>query len=118
MEKIRGRFSPAGSAVSGVIRESERTNEAYRIARGRYRRAEAVARLLIQFRMRHQLSQDQLAGLLGTSASAVSRLESGTHVPSLTTLSRIAEAVGEQLVIGFQVDRSKDPQSKLTLVAL
>lgn len=109
-------MSPMGSAVSDVVRRTEKADSEYRNVRARYRRAEAVARLLIQFRMRHNLSQEQLAELMGTSAPAISRLESGTHVPSLTTLIRVGEAVGERLVIGYE--SSKGRGRNTTLVAV
>lgn len=96
------RLSPIGSPVAEGIRLAEAEDAEYRKARAHFSRAEAVARLLIQLRMRHGLTQEQLAGLMGTSVPAISRLESGTHVPSLTTLSRLAEAAGERLVIGFE----------------
>src|SRR6266851_1795245 len=97
-----GRLRPVGDSVADDIRRHKKTDAAYRKVRSRLARAEAVARLLIQFRMRHEFTQEQLARLIGTSTPAISRLESGTHVPSLTTLSRLAEAAGEQLVIGFE----------------
>jgi DNA-binding XRE family transcriptional regulator len=90
------RISPLGAGVARDIRRRE-NDAAYRKVQARLGRAEAVARLLIQFRMRLNLTQEQLAHLMGTSTPAISRLESGTHVPSLTTLSRLAEAAGEQL---------------------
>jgi DNA-binding XRE family transcriptional regulator len=97
----RSRVGPVGASVADDIRRHEKADMEYRKVRARFARAEAVARLLIQFRMKHNLTQEQLAQLMGTSAPAISRLESGTHVPSLTTLSRLAEAAGERLVIGF-----------------
>jgi DNA-binding XRE family transcriptional regulator len=96
------RIGPIGASVAADIRRHEKADPAYRKVRARLARAETVARLLIQFRMEHNLTQHQLAKLMGTSTPAISRLESGTHVPSLTTLSRLAEAAGERLVIGFQ----------------
>jgi len=110
--------SPIGNAVADDIRRQEKVDPEYRKVRARFARAEAVARLLIQFRMKHNLTQEQLAELMGTSAPAISRLESGTHVPSLTTLSRLAEAAGERLVIGFtKVDAASSNKAR-TLVAV
>ncbi len=46
------------------------------------------------------LSQEAVAELMGTTKSAVSRLEtSGKHAPSLTTLKKYAQAVGCRLEI-------------------
>lgn len=93
---------PIGSAVADGIQRQEADDEEYRKLRAHFARAEAVARLLIQLRMKHDFTQEQLAELMGTSTPTISRLESGTHVPSLTTLARLVEAAGERLVIGFQ----------------
>ena len=112
------RLSPVGARFAVDIRRSERVDPEYRKVRTRLARAEAVARLLIRFRMQHNLTQEQLAHLMGTSAPAISRLESGTHVPSLTTLSRLAEAVGEQLVIGFERTNAPSRQRERTMVAV
>jgi DNA-binding XRE family transcriptional regulator len=114
----RSRVSPVGAAVASDIRRNEKADAEYRKVRARFARAEAVARLLIQFRMKHNLTQEQLAQLMGTSAPAISRLESGTHVPSLTTLSRLAEAAGEQLVIGFERSNAASRKGDRTVVAV
>ena len=112
------RVSPVGAAFADDIRRHEKADAEYRKVRARFARAEAVARLLIQFRMKHNLTQEQVAQLMGTSAPAISRIESGTHVPSLTTLSRLAEAAGERLVIGFAKANAALPKTKRTLVAV
>jgi len=114
----RSRVSAVGVAVSKDIRRREAKDAEYRKTRARFVRAEAVARLLIQFRMKHNLTQEQLAQLMGTSAPAISRLESGTHVPSLTTLSRLAEAAGERLVIGFESTSAASSKGNRTLAAV
>ena|SRR5439155_7465442 len=114
----RNRVSPIGAVVAHDLRRQEKANPDYRKVRARFARAEAVARLLIQFRMKHNMTQEQLAGLMGTSAPAISRLESGTHMPSLTTLSRLAEAAGEQLVIGFQSESASRQKVERTMVAV
>ena len=110
--------SPIGAAVADDIRRQQKADPEYRKVRARFARAEAVARLLIQFRMQHNLTQEQLAQRMGTSAPAISRLESGTHVPSLTTLSRLAEAAGERLVIGFTKANSASRKGDRTVVAV
>ena len=114
----RSRVSAIGAAAAGGIRRQEKADPEYRKVRARFARAESVARLLIQFRMEHNLTQEQLAQLMGTSTPSISRLESGTHVPSLTTLSRLAEAAGERLVIGFEKTNAASPKADRTLVAV
>ena len=50
---------------------------------------------MLQARTRAGLTQDAVADRMGTTKSAVSRLEAiGKHSPSLATLKRYAEAVG------------------------
>lgn len=58
----------------------------------------ALARELIAARTRAKLSQAQVARRMGTSQSAVARIESG-RTPSLTSLRRYAKAVGRKLEI-------------------
>ena len=52
----------------------------------------AIAKELIRARMRARLSQAELAKRMGTSQSAIARLESGQTLPSTKTLLRFAEA--------------------------
>lgn len=51
---------------------------------------------LIRARLRAGLSQAELAARMGTSQSAVARLESGQTLPSTKTLLRFAEATGSK----------------------
>ncbi len=55
---------------------------------------------MLKARSRAGLTQDAVADLMGTTRSAISRLESaGKHAPSISTLRRYAEAVGCDLEI-------------------
>lgn len=55
----------------------------------------ALARELLAARARAGLTQEAVAGRMGTTKSAVSRLESaGKTAPSVTTLKKYAKAVG------------------------
>lgn len=59
-----------------------------------------LAREMLKARSRANLTQDAVAEKMGTTKSAVSRLESATkHTPSLATLKRYAEAVGCDLSV-------------------
>jgi predicted transcriptional regulator len=51
-----------------------------------------IATELIRARLRAGLSQAELASRMGTSQSAIARLESGQTLPSTKTLLRFAEA--------------------------
>ena len=54
-----------------------------------------VAGQMLKTRSRAGLTQDAVAERMGTTKSAISRLESaGKHAPSLATLKRYASAVG------------------------
>lgn len=60
----------------------------------------ALANEMLNARANAGLTQDAVAARMGTTKSAVSRLESaGKHTPSLATLKRYAAAVGCELEI-------------------
>ena len=55
---------------------------------------------MLAARSKFGLTQEAVAELMGTTKSAVSRLEAaGKHAPSLTTLKKYAQAVGCRLEI-------------------
>lgn len=59
-----------------------------------------VADQMLKARSRAGLTQDAVAELMGTTKSAISRLESaGKHAPSIATLKRYAIAVGCELQV-------------------
>lgn len=59
-----------------------------------------LANQMLKARSRAGLTQDAVADLMGTTRSAISRLESaGKHAPSIATLRRYAEAVGCELQV-------------------
>ena len=75
----------------------------------KYRRAYAeaepeftMAAALIQARTQAELTQEQLAKLMGTSQSAIARLESGKFKPSHGTLEKFAKATGTRLRVSFE----------------
>jgi DNA-binding XRE family transcriptional regulator len=62
----------------------------------------ALVREMLAARSRVGLSQEAVAELMGTTKSAISRLEAaGKHAPSVTTLKKYAHAVGCHLEIRF-----------------
>ena len=69
----------------------------------RLRPFEEVAWKVIRLRMDQGITQEELAQRVGTTKSAISRVESGQHVPSVTTLRKIAAAFGGSLVISFDI---------------
>jgi ribosome-binding protein aMBF1 (putative translation factor) len=54
---------------------------------------------LVRARLRAGLSQAELAARMGTSQSAIARLESGQTLPSTKTLLRFAQATGSRFEI-------------------
>ena len=93
--------SPIGCALDDDRRRALADDE-YRELHIQRSVAEAVARVVIQLRMKLNMSQEQLAQLMGTSPSTIARLEGGRHVPSLATFARVVEAGGMRLVLGFE----------------
>jgi transcriptional regulator with XRE-family HTH domain len=60
----------------------------------------AVASQMLKARSRAGMTQDAVAERMGTTKSAISRLEAaGKHTPSLATLKRYAAAVGCELQV-------------------
>ena len=66
----------------------------------------ALIREMLSARAMSGLTQEAVAERMGTTKSAVSRLEavSGKHAPSLTTLKKYAQAVGCHLEIKLVSD--------------
>jgi len=52
---------------------------------------------LIAARKRAKLSQEDLANRMGTTQSAIARLESGRKMPMMQTIQRYAEATGSRV---------------------
>lgn len=61
----------------------------------------ALVEALIRARVNAKMSQAQLAKKIGTTQSAIARLEGGGVSPSIATLKRYAEATGTRLQIGL-----------------
>lgn len=62
-------------------------------------RTVSCGRLIREARRRHGLGQAELARLLGTRQPAVSRIERDLVSPSVETLNRIFEVLGEAIVV-------------------
>lgn len=86
-----------------VLSESLR-DPAFRLEWERTALARAVAMRVLQYRVEHGLSQTALARQLGMQQSAIARLESGDHTPSLEMLRRLSRGLG----IHFRIDVTPD----------
>lgn len=61
-----------------------------------------VRDLIVSARSASNLTQQQLAQRSGVSQANISKIENGNYHPSLTTLKRIADALGKRLVVSFE----------------
>ena len=61
-----------------------------------------VRDLVISARNAADLTQKQLAQRSGVSQANISKIENGNYHPSLSTLKRIARALGKRLVVSFE----------------
>ncbi len=65
---------------------------------------------LVGLRVGAKLTQKQVAEMVGTTQSVISRLESGAQEPTLRFLRKIVEALGGRLVIRIEPAAEGDPQ--------
>ena len=63
-----------------------------------------LCQLIISTRNSLNITQNQLAEKSGVTQSNISKIENGSYHPSISTLKKIANALGKRLVIDF-VDR-------------
>lgn len=100
--------SPVGRTADEAAAVRRARSEEYGAARDEYayirelRKTNPIAAHLRERRFELGLTQQAVATAAGTSHTAVSRLESGTHTPSLATLERIAAVLDEELLVCFQ----------------
>lgn len=85
----------------------------YLRARNAYRLAERV-RLLREAR---GITQAEMAARMRTTQSAIARLESGGTYPTLSTLERVSDALGAELVVEFKDSLRPRTVPMLTSVA-
>ena len=64
----------------------------------------SLASALIEARARANLTQEEVAQRMGTTQTAVARLEGARSMPSTRTLERYAKATGHRLRIAFVPD--------------
>jgi transcriptional regulator with XRE-family HTH domain len=71
-------------------------------------RISAFRELVYRLRTKAGLTQAELAGRMGTTQSAIARMEGGGARPTLETLEKLAAAVGGELVVGVGENLSGD----------
>src|SRR4029077_5801559 len=94
--------SPVGTPAAQAAARRRRRDSKYRAAQERLAPYEGIARFVIMRRGELGLTQEQLAGRMGKSHSAISRIESGQHRTSVATLERLAQALDVRFVMGFE----------------
>ena len=103
---------PIGQSTAQASRRRARQSPEYRAELARLETYEEIAREVLRLRMDGNLSQQDLADLVGTTKSAISRLESGHHAPTVSTLRKIATAFELNLVISFEAPAASSPQGR------
>jgi DNA-binding XRE family transcriptional regulator len=91
---VRSEYQPVAHDHAGFLERAVRREgfrEAYDGSEAEYQ----LTRELLAARTKAGLTQEEVAASMGTTKSAVSRLEgSAKHSPSVSTLQRYAKAVG------------------------
>lgn len=67
----------------------------------------ALAAALIEARAKADMTQEEVAAAMGTTQTAIARMESGRSMPSTRTLERFAKATGMRLRISFEPGKPK-----------
>src|SRR5207248_7215189 len=108
-----GKEQPHRNDGRGSKVQTRAPTPAYRAEQERLAPFEELARLVIKHRGALGLSQEELARRVGTSHSAISRIESGRHKTSVETLQRLAQALGVRLILGFESGPRERPTREL-----
>lgn len=96
---LKARATKIGRRLSDVIAEREARDPEYARSRQEAVPGLMFANAVTLARVQNHLTQAELAAKIGTTNTAVSRLESGRHVPSLDTVQKVSDALG----VGFGV---------------
>ena len=107
------KHGPIGTTVEADIQRKLTQSRRYREAHDRLAPFEQIARVVIMRRAQLGLSQQEVAERMGTTASVISRIESGQHRTSTETLRRLAEALEGHAVFGFEFDTAGQPEQEL-----
>lgn len=84
------------------------TGDVARVAHEDEARLAEFRELVYRLRTEAGLTQAALAKRMGTTQSAIARMEGGGARPSLETLERLATAVGKELVVGVGTELSSN----------
>lgn len=107
-KKARRHVGATGTRATAAAAGRARRSEEYRAARDEYaeirelRKRNWIAAHIRERRYELDLTQRQLAERADTSHSFISRLESGTHIPTIPVLKRVLAVLDEDLLIGIE----------------
>lgn len=117
MEEPAHEGGTAGAPVKEGRRQERRNAAIRRQEEDRLAPYRGIARIVIARRLEAGMTQQELADRMGTSHSAVSRIESGWHTAKPETLSRLADALDMRFVMGFECGPADDPKRELVTVS-
>jgi len=93
MMTTRGNISPLGEGASeGAARRQARSRE-YRAQHDEFAPYRVIARAVILGRADKGITQEELGSAIGTTGSAISRIESGKRSVTLDTLGKLGAAL-------------------------
>jgi ribosome-binding protein aMBF1 (putative translation factor) len=93
-------ISPIGRTSQEAVADRYHRDPAYRAAHDRLAPYRVIARAVILARVARHLTQRDLAGMLGTTDTAISRIESGERAISLETLRKLGAALDIVFIVG------------------
>ena len=93
-------ISPIGQTGQDTADQRYQRDERYRVAHDRLAPYRVIARAVILARVAKHLTQRDLAGMLGTTDTAISRIESGERAISLETLRKLGAALDIVFLVG------------------
>ena len=98
----------AKRATWTVLKKQRPTSAAGRAAYEDEARIAAFRELVYRLRAEAGFTQAELAARMGTTQSAIARMEGGGTRPTLETLEKVATAVGGELVVGVGANLSEN----------
>jgi len=69
-----------------------------------------ISSAVLVARVRCGFTQSKLAKKVGTRQPGIARLENPTKLPTLTLLNRVAEALDQNIIFGFEPKDPNDPR--------
>ncbi len=96
--KEGAKMSRAGEKFE-VIKEKLLKEEEFKYEYEKLKPRYEVISQIIEARSEQNITQEELAKMVGTQKSNISRLESGTYNPSLDFLIKIAKCLGKEVKV-------------------